>query len=109
MSVSEITKINMIRGSVKDINVIGQVLSKNNEPTPRKRHAIATISDGSGKIRLSLWNDQVDQVDVGDFVFVPQAFMKKDSRRISLQTWAPTIRKIKKKEAHSLGYSENAF
>ncbi len=105
MSTLEITKINNIRGSVKDINVIGKVISKNDEPTPRKRHAIATISDGAGKIRLSLWNNQVDQVDVGDFVFVSNAFMKKDKKRISLQTWAPIIQKIKENEAYSLGFS----
>lgn len=106
MSFSEITKINTIRGNVTDINVIGKVISKNDEPTPRRRHAIATISDGSGKIRLSLWNDQVDQMDVGDFVYVSKAFMKKDSRRISLQTWTPIIQKIKKDEACRLGFSD---
>lgn len=107
MNQSEISRIKIIKNKMKDMNVVGKINSKNNEPTPRKRHAIATISDGSGRMRLSLWNDQVDQVDVGDFVFVPKAFMKKDTGRISLQTWAPVIHKISKEEAHNLGYLES--
>jgi hypothetical protein len=107
MNQSEIIRIGIIKGNMKDIDVIGKINSKNNEPTPTKRHAITTISDGSGKTRLSLWNNQVDQVNVGDFVFVSKAFIKKDMGRVSLQTWTPIIQRISKEEAIRLGFSEN--
>jgi len=108
MEQSEIAKIGMIKENMKGMNVIGRIISKTNEPKPSKRHAIATISDGSGKTRLSLWNNQVDQVDVGDFVFILNAFIKKDMGRISLQTWAPTIQKISKEKAYNLGFIETS-
>jgi len=90
----EITKIGTIKGNMKNMNVLGKIISIKNEPTPSRRHAIATISDDTGKIRLSLWNDQVDQVSEGDTVLVPDAFVKKDAGRFSLQTWAVKIKKI---------------
>ena len=90
-------KIGSIKGTMKDMNVVGNVTSVTNEPTPTKRHAIAIISDDTGKIRLSLWNDQVDQVKEGDTVLVPGAFVKKDGGRVCIQTWALQIKKINEK------------
>jgi len=94
MSSADTVKIGSINRSMKNMNIIGKILSIQIEPTPRKRHAIATISDDTGKIRLSLWNDQVDQVKEGDTVLVPGAFVKKDSGRVCIQTWALQIKKI---------------
>jgi len=94
MAPNDIVKIGTIKGNMKNMNILGKILSVKNEPTFHKRHAIATISDDTGKMRLSLWNDQVDQVSEGDTVLVPDAFVKKDAGRICLQTWSTRIKKI---------------
>jgi len=89
-----IIKIGDIKPTMKNMNIVGKITSLKNEPKPRKRHAIATIQDDSGKMRLSLWNEQVDQVKEGDTVLVPGAFVKKDGGRVCIQTWTPQIKKI---------------
>lgn len=91
---NDVVKIGTIKGTMKNMNVLGRITSVKNEPKPRKRHAIATIADDTGKMRLSLWNDQVDQVQEGDTVLVPDAFVKKDGGRVCIQTWAIMIQKV---------------
>ena len=38
--------------------------------------AVATVKDGSGKIKLTLWNDQIDGVKVGDKIKLTNGFVK---------------------------------
>jgi len=89
-----LTKIVAIKGRKKNLNIIGKVESKENDPYPHRRHSIAEISDETGKIRLVLWNDQVDQVDVGDVILVLEAFTKPDDGRLAIHTWQKVIQKI---------------
>lgn len=90
----DIIKIGTIKGNMKNMNILGTIENIKNEPKPHRRHAIAIIRDDTGKIRLTLWNDQVDQVKEGDRVLVPDAFVKKDAGRICLQTWASKIEQV---------------
>ena len=49
------------------------------------RVATATIKDESGIIKLSLWNEQIDQVDVGDRIEITNAWCDewKDEKKLS--------------------------
>ncbi len=40
------------------------------------RVATATIEDDTGKVKLSLWNEQVDQISVGDKIKLTDGFCK---------------------------------
>jgi len=39
------------------------------------RVANATISDGTGTIKLTLWNDQIDQVNVNDNIKIENGYV----------------------------------
>jgi len=39
------------------------------------RVANATISDGTGNIKLTLWNDQIDQVNVNDNIKIENGYV----------------------------------
>jgi len=39
------------------------------------RVANATLSDGTGSIKLALWNDQIDQVNVNDKVRIENGYV----------------------------------
>jgi len=80
------------------LNVAGKVDLKRNEPTPYKKHAIAQISDDTGKIWLALWRDQVDQVQVGDTILLTDAFTRRDRGRFALHTWQEIIPRIDPQE-----------
>lgn len=52
------------KGEIRDINKYGKNL----------RVATATIKDDSGKIKLSLWNNEIDAVNVGDKIKVTDGY-----------------------------------
>lgn len=89
-----ITKIGDIRRKKTNLTVVGKVELKRNEPTPWKKHAIAQISDETGKIWLSLWREQIGQVNVGDTILLTNAFIRTDKGRTTLNTWNEVILKI---------------
>jgi len=63
-----------IDGGVKSVNLIAKVVGKSDRRKVFSRFgdplalSIATISDGTGSMRLPLWNAQIDRVSVGDTV-----------------------------------------
>jgi replication factor A1 len=67
-------KIRDIDARVKWVNLIARVVGKSNPRNLLSRFgqslalSIATISDGTGSMRLPLWNAQIDRVSVGDTV-----------------------------------------
>jgi len=75
-------KINELKDGMKRVNVIGKVVEKSGvrEVTSRYkdevyRVASATITDGTGNIILTLWNDQIDQVNVNDTVKIENGYI----------------------------------
>lgn len=40
------------------------------------RVAVATVKDKSGKIKLTLWNDQIDKIKIGDKIKLTNGFVK---------------------------------
>jgi replication factor A1 len=80
-SYSKNPKISGLRFGMKKINVIGRVTHK-----PPTRHvntrwgstasvSNVTIADDTGSIRLSLWNDQIDAVQINDAVELKNCYV----------------------------------
>ena len=68
-------KINELRDGMRKVDVEGNVIEKSDAREVRSRYtnetykvADATIEDETGTITLTLWNEQVIQVNVGDRV-----------------------------------------
>jgi replication factor A1 len=75
-------KIKELKDGMKRVEVEAKVVSK--EPTREvlsrykdvvHRVANASVSDGTGTIKLTLWNDQIDQVNVNDNIKVENGYI----------------------------------
>ncbi len=75
-------KIKDLRNGMKRVEVEAKVLEKT---TPREvmsrykdetyRVADAKIDDGTGQIKLTLWNEQIDQVNENDTVKIENGYV----------------------------------
>jgi len=75
-------KIKDLRNGMRRVDVTGKILeiSEPREVTSRysgARHRVATaiLADDSGKIKLTLWNKQIDQVSVNDTVQIENGYV----------------------------------
>lgn len=74
-------KIQELRSGMRRINIAGNIteLSEPREVSTRlgEAHRVATaiISDDTGKIKLSLWDDNIEQVKVGDNVQIENGYV----------------------------------
>jgi replication factor A1 len=75
-------KIKELRNGMRRVDVEAKVLEKSSTREVMSRykdvvHRVATaiISDGTGKIKLTLWNDQIDQVNVNDNVKIENGYI----------------------------------
>jgi replication factor A1 len=75
-------KIKELRNGMRRVDVEAKVLEKTPTREVMSRykdvvHRVATaiISDGTGKIKLTLWNDQIDQVNVNDNIKVENGYI----------------------------------
>lgn len=85
-----VVKIGDIKAGMQHLDLIAKVISK--EITPRsadKPHASAVLQDDTGSIVLSLWRDQVEQVNVGDMISLQDAFVYVYKGNPELNTWKP--------------------
>ena len=85
------TKIKDLRDGMKRVDVEGTITEKGNprEVASRWRDESftvcdATLSDDSGKINITLWNEQVDQVHVGDRIKIENGYMTSFKGEIQL-------------------------
>jgi replication factor A1 len=76
-------KINELRDGMRKVDVEGNVIEKSDAREVRSRYtnetykvADATIEDETGTITLTLWNEQVMQVNVGDRVKIENGYIK---------------------------------
>lgn len=75
-------KISDLKGEVSRVDVEGEVIEKGETRTVNLRAggtstvADATIRDDSGTIKLSLWGDQINSVDVGDKIKIENGYTK---------------------------------
>jgi replication factor A1 len=83
-------KISDLRGEQSRVDVEGEVIEKGEVRTVNLRAggtstvADATIKDDSGTIKLSLWGEQINSVDVGDKVKIENGYTKSFRGEIQL-------------------------
>jgi replication factor A1 len=84
-------KINELRDGMKRINLTAKVIDKSDtrEVTSRFKDqtlkvATASIADDSGTIKLTLWNEQINQVNVNDTVKVQNGYVTSFKGEIQL-------------------------
>ena len=86
-------KINELRDGMRKVDVEATVVEKTDAREVRSRYtnetfkvADATIEDETGKITLTLWNEQVRQVMVGDKVKIENGYAKSFRNVLQLST-----------------------
>ncbi len=84
-------KISEIQPKQGKIDVTGQITEKQDPRTFNKfgkegRVCNATLKDDSGQVALTLWNEQVDQVNVGDTVTIKNGYAGEWQGEIQLST-----------------------
>ena len=82
------------RKKTDEVEIIGEVKEKKLIPFTKVPLARVYLSDDTGTIILNLWRDQVNQVEVGDFIHLKNAFTEKYKRVFVLNTWEKVIEKI---------------
>ena len=86
-------KINELKDGMKRINVTAKVTEKSEtrEVTSRFKDqtfkvASATIADETGTIKLTLWNEQINQVNVNDTVKIQNGYITSFKGEIQLNS-----------------------
>jgi len=76
-------KISQLKDGMRNVNVSAKVLDISEPREVRSkfgnetfRVATATIGDETGTIKLTLWNEQIDKVNVDDTVSVENGYIK---------------------------------
>ena len=76
-------KISDIKEGDSEINVEGEIIEKSYAREVRSKRgyrplivADAMLKDETGKITLTLWNEQVEQIKVGDKVKIDKGYAK---------------------------------
>lgn len=82
-------KINEIKRGMSGISTEGKVTEKSEPRTVNTRYgqrsvADATIEDDTGAIKMSLWQDQIDSVNIGDKVIVSGAYVTEFREQLQL-------------------------
>ena len=75
-------KIEDLKNGMRRVDVTAKVVEKSGAREVRSRYkdetyhvADAMITDGTGTIKLTLWNEQIDQVNVGDTVKIENGYI----------------------------------
>jgi ssDNA-binding replication factor A large subunit len=85
-------KISEIKEGDSEINVEGEITEKTYAREVRSKYgrvlmvADATLKDETGKIVLTLWNEQVKQVMVGDKIKIENGYAKSYKNILQLST-----------------------
>lgn len=74
-------KVNELQPNQGKVDVTVEVVSKESVRTFSKfgkdgRVCNAVVKDDSGQIKLTLWNDEVDTINVGDIVQITNGYVK---------------------------------
>ena len=75
-------KINELQSGLKRVEVEAEVVDKSNPRQVQSRTssetfniADAVVQDETGTIKLTLWNEQIDQVNVGDKIKIENGYI----------------------------------
>ena len=84
-------QIKDLKNGMKSISVEAKVIEKTAPRQVLSRYkdemynvATAIISDGTGSIKLTLWNDQINQVEVNDTVRIDKGYVTSFKGEIQL-------------------------
>jgi len=84
-------KINELRDGMRRVSVVAKVIEKSEPREVRSRYrdetyrvADAIISDETGKIKLTLWNQQIEQVNIDDTVKIENGYIRSFRGEIQL-------------------------
>jgi len=84
-------KIKDLRDGARRVDVVAKVIEKSEPREVHSRYgdetyrvADAVISDGTGTIKLVLWNKQIEQVNVDDTVRIENGYIKSFRGEIQL-------------------------
>ena len=84
-------QIKDLKNGMKSVSVEAKVVEKTTPRQVLSRYkdemynvASAIINDGSGSIKLTLWNDQINQVEVNDTVKIDKGYVTSFKGEIQL-------------------------
>jgi replication factor A1 len=84
-------KINELRDGMRRVSVVAKVIEKSEPREVRSRYrdetyrvADAIINDETGKIKLTLWNQQIEQVNIDDTVKIENGYIRSFRGEIQL-------------------------
>lgn len=84
-------KIRELRDGMRNVNIVAKVLEISEPREVRSRYgdetlrvATATISDETGTTKLSLWNEQIDKVNIDDTVSIENGYVRSFRGEIQL-------------------------
>jgi len=82
-------KIMDIQASMRNIDIICKVVEKGEAKEVKTRYGpakvcAAILEDETGSIRINLWRDQADNVQVGDTIQIQNAFVKVFNEQLEL-------------------------
>jgi ssDNA-binding replication factor A large subunit len=82
-------KIKDLKSNMRNLTLIVKVVEKSQVVERRqKRYASAIVEDETGRIKLNLWREQVDQVKEGDVIRIPKAFIHIKGSTVQISTWS---------------------
>ena len=75
-------KVKDLRDRARRVDIEVKVVEKSDSREVRSRYrnetyqvADAIVEDDTGRIKLTLWNEQIDQVDVGDTIRIENGYV----------------------------------
>ena len=84
-------KIRDLKSGMRRVDLTANVVEKSSTREVRSRYkdetyrvADAIINDGTGTIKLTLWNEQIDQVNVNDTVKIENGYVTSFKGEIQL-------------------------
>ncbi|RLE81562.1 MAG: DNA-binding protein [Thermoprotei archaeon] len=82
-------KIRDLRNGMRGVEVEGTVVEKGNAREVNTRYGPARVSnaviqDDSGRIILSLWNDDIEKIEIGDRVRIENGYVTSYKGRLQL-------------------------
>ncbi|MCW4053767.1 MAG: OB-fold nucleic acid binding domain-containing protein [Candidatus Bathyarchaeota archaeon] len=87
----KIVNIKDLRNGMKRVTVEANVVEKGETREVRSRYkdetymvADAVVADETGSIKLTLWNEQIDQVDVGNKIKIDNGYVTSFKGEIQL-------------------------
>jgi len=84
-------KIKELKSGMRRVDITANIVEKSSTREVRSRYkdetyhvADAIINDGTGTIKLTLWNEQIDQVKVNDTVKIENGYVTSFKGEIQL-------------------------